>query len=247
MNHYHTVKTTPIIQIKNLHVTFDQLNVIQDVSIDFYLRDQVALIGANGAGKTTLLRIILGLIKPESGMIQTKSNLSIGYLPQVLTLGDRLFPMTVNEVIAQGLIAKKKFPRWTNKEDKQKIDSSLKQFSIQDLANKTFGLLSLGQKQMVLFARMMVQEPDIVFLDEPTSSLDVNRKDSIYDILDNLKKKRVPYVIITHDLPSFSSHIQRVIYLEHKVLFDGSYDAFCENKTFSPFIHTHAHGDHHDH
>jgi ABC-type Mn2+/Zn2+ transport system ATPase subunit len=100
---------------------------------------------------------------------------------------------------------------------------------------------------MVLFARMMVQHPDIVFLDEPTSSLDVSRKDSLYDILDNLKKKQVPYVIITHDLPSFSSHIQRVIYLEHKVLFDGSYDAFCENKTFSPFIHTHAHGDHHDH
>jgi zinc transport system ATP-binding protein len=247
MNHYHKVKTKPIIQIKNLHVTFDQLNVIQDASIDFHRRDQVALIGANGAGKTTLLRIILGLIKPESGTVQLQPNVSIGYLPQVLTLGDRLFPMTVTEVIRQGLMAKKKFPRWSNREDKRIMTNVLKQFSIEDLANQSFGLLSLGQKQMVLFARMMVQQPDIVFLDEPTSSLDVSRKDSLYDILDNLKKKQVPYVIITHDLPSFSSHIQRVIYLEHKVLFDGSYDAFCENKTFSPFIHTHAHGDHHDH
>ena len=247
MNHYHKVKTKPIIQIKNLHVTFDQLKVIQDASVDFYRRDQVALIGANGAGKTTLLRIILGLIKPESGIVQIQPNVSIGYLPQVLTLGDRLFPMTVNEVIQQGLIAKKKFPRWSNREDKTIMTTVLKQFSIEDIANQSFGLLSLGQKQMVLFARMMVQQPDIVFLDEPTSSLDVSRKDSLYDILDNLKKKQVPYVIITHDLPSFSSHIQRVIYLEHKVLFDGSYDAFCENKTFSPFIHTHAHGDHHDH
>jgi ABC-type Mn2+/Zn2+ transport system ATPase subunit len=247
MNHYHKVKTKPIIQIKNLHVTFDQLKVIQDASVDFYRRDQVALIGANGAGKTTLLRIILGLIKPESGIVQIQPNVSIGYLPQVLTLGDRLFPMTVKEVIQQGLIAKKKFPRWTNQEDSKKITTVLKQFSIEALANKAFGLLSLGQKQMVLFSRMMVQEPDIVFLDEPTSSLDVNRKDSLYDILDSLKKKQVPYVIITHDLPSFSSHIQRVIYLEHRVLFDGSYDAFCENKTFSPFIHTHAHGDQHDH
>ena len=247
MNHYHKVNTKPIIQIKNLHVTFDELNVIQDVSIDFHRHDQVALVGANGAGKTTLLRIILGLIKPESGTVQLQPDVSIGYLPQVLTLGDRLFPMTVNEVIHQGLIAKKKFPRWSNREDKRIITTVLKQFSIEDLANQSFGLLSLGQKQMVLFARMMVQQPDIVFLDEPTSSLDVSRKDSLYDILDNLKKKQVPYVIITHDLPSFSSHIQRVIYLEHKVLFDGSYGAFCENKTFSPFIHTHAHGDHHDH
>jgi zinc transport system ATP-binding protein len=247
MRQYLKVKTKPIIHIKNLSVKFDELNVIQDASIDFNIRDQVALVGANGAGKTTLLKVILGLLKPESGTIHVQPKLSIGYLPQVLTLGDRLFPMTVTEVINQGLIAKKKFPRWMNKEDQQKIASALKQFSINDLAQKAFGLLSLGQKQMVLFARMMVQEPDIVFLDEPTSSLDVNRKDSIYDILTSLKKKRVPYVIITHDLPSFSSHIQRVIYLEHKVLFDGSYDAFCENKTFSPFIHTHDHGDHHDH
>ncbi len=241
------MKSKPIIHIKNLSVKFDQFNVIQDASMDFFIRDQVALVGANGAGKTTLLKVILGLIKPESGLIQVQSKLSIGYLPQVLTLGDRLFPMTVSEVINQGLIAKKTFPRWLNKQDQQKMTSVLKQFSIEDLAQKAFGLLSLGQKQMVLFARMMVQEPDIVFLDEPTSSLDVNRRDSIYDILDSLKKNRVPYVIITHDLPSFSSHIQRVIYLEHKVLFDGSYDAFCENKTFSPFIHTHDHGDHHDH
>jgi zinc transport system ATP-binding protein len=247
MSQYQKVKNKPIIQINNLSVKFDELSVIQDASIDFNLRDQVALVGANGAGKTTLLKVILGLLKPESGTIQIQPNLSIGYLPQVLTLGDRLFPMTVSEVINQGLIAKKKFPRWMDKKDQQKIASALKQFAIEDLAYKSFGLLSLGQKQMVLFARMMVQEPDIVFLDEPTSSLDVNRKDSIYDILNSLKKKQVPYVIITHDLPSFSSHIQRVIYLEHKVLFDGSYDAFCENKTFSPFIHTHDHGDHHDH
>jgi zinc transport system ATP-binding protein len=247
MSQYQKVKNKPIIQINNLSVKFDELSVIQDASIDFNLRDQVALVGANGAGKTTLLKVILGLLKPESGTIQIQPNLSIGYLPQVLTLGDRLFPMTVSEVINQGLIAKKKFPRWMDKKDQQKSASALKQFAIEDLAYKSFGLLSLGQKQMVLFARMMVQEPDIVFLDEPTSSLDVNRKDSIYDILNSLKKKQVPYVIITHDLPSFSSHIQRVIYLEHKVLFDGSYDAFCENKTFSPFIHTHDHGDHHDH
>lgn len=247
MKHYHKVKNKPIIQIKDLLVTFDQLNVIQDASIDFHHRDQVALIGANGAGKTTLLKVILGLIKPESGTVQLQPNLSIGYLPQVLTLGDRLFPMTVTEIIHQGLVAKKQFPRWTNRDDSKKISAALKLFSIEDLANQLFGLLSLGQKQMVLFARMMVQQPDIVFLDEPTSSLDVNRKDSLYAILDNLKKNQVPYVIITHDLPSFSSHIQRVIYLEHKVLFDGSYDAFCENKTFSPFIHTHAHGDHHEH
>ena len=243
MRPLHKVKNKSLIEISNLEITFDQIKVIDQVSLAFQTGDQVALIGANGAGKTTLLRVILGLIKADAGEVKIQKNLSVGYLPQVLSLGDRLFPMTVKEVVSQGLIAKKSFPRWLNQADQKAIENTLKKFSLFPLQNHRFSLLSLGQKQMVLFARMMVQKPDIVFLDEPTSSLDVSRKDSIYDILSQLKRAKTPYVIITHDLPSFSSHIKRVIYLEHKILFDGSYDAFCQHPEFSPFIHTH--GDHH--
>ena len=240
------MKSKPLIEIQKLEINFDQVKVIDQVSLAFHPGDQVALIGANGAGKTTLLKVILGLTKADAGEVKIKKSLSIGYLPQVLSLGDRLFPMTVKEVVSQGLIAHKKFPRWLQQVDDQTIDQTLKKFSLLHLKNLRFSLLSLGQKQMVLFARMMVQKPDIVFLDEPTSSLDVNRKDSIYDILSQLKRARTPYVIITHDLPSFSTHIKRVIYLEHKILFDGTYDAFCEHPEFSPFIHTHGEH-HHDH
>jgi zinc transport system ATP-binding protein len=221
--------------------------VIKNVSIKFFPEDQVALIGANGAGKTTLLKVVLGLLKPMSGTITTQNNLSIGYLPQVLSIGDRLFPMTVKEVVSQGILAAKKFPRFLTSKDQETIINALNYFQLDAFQNHAFGLLSLGQKQMVLFARLMVQKPDIVFLDEPTSSLDVNRKDSIYQILQSLQKQKIPYIIITHDLPSFSQHIKRVVYLEHEVLFDGTYRDFCENKTFSPFIHTHHEGDHHDH
>ncbi|MEY3431212.1 MAG: hypothetical protein RIS53_110 [Bacillota bacterium] len=237
------MKSKPLIDIHNLEMTFDQVRLIDRISLAFHTGDQVALIGANGAGKTTLLKIILGLISANAGEVKIQKNLSIGYLPQVLSLGDRLFPMTVKEVVSQGVIAKKTFPRWLRQPDHQAIETVLKKFSLLPLQNLRFSLLSLGQKQMVLFARMMVQKPDIVFLDEPTSSLDVSRKDSIYAILSQLKRAHTPYVIITHDLPSFSRHIKRVIYLEHSILFDGSYDAFCEHPEFSPFIHTH--GDHH--
>ena len=246
MNRYPNLKKEPLIEIHGLNVAFENLNVIEDFSLDLFGEDRVALIGANGAGKTTLLKVILGLVKPTSGHLHIKSNLSIGYLPQVLTLGDRLFPITVKEVINQGIVASRSFPRWIRKSDQDNVNKSLQQFQIENLKHQLFGSLSLGQKQMVLFARMMVQKPTIVFLDEPTSSLDVNRRDSIYEILKNLKDLKVPYVIITHDLPSFSKHIKRVVYLERKLLFDGSYRAFCENKKFSPFIHTHG-GDHHDH
>jgi ABC-type Mn2+/Zn2+ transport system ATPase subunit len=239
------VNTKPIIAVNNLAVTFDTLSVLKNTSLSFFPHDQVALIGANGAGKTTLLRVILGLLKPSSGTITTQANVSIGYLPQVLSLGDRLFPMTVKEVVQQGMIATKRFPRLMTRQDEHKVKETLANFQLMPFQDHPFGLLSLGQKQITLFARMMMQKPEIVFLDEPTSSLDVNRKDSLFQILNQLKAQQIPYVIITHDLPSFSDHIQRVIYLEHEVLFDGTYHDFCENQTFSPFIHTH--GNHHDH
>jgi zinc transport system ATP-binding protein len=239
------MKTKTLIDIQHLHFAFDQRPVIQDVSLSFTNHDRLALVGGNGAGKTTLLKIILGLLKSEQGNIVIKENLTIGYLPQVLSLTDKLFPMTVKEVVAQGLTSQKAFPRWLSRIDHKTIETTLDSFQLTSLKHDQFGLLSLGQKQMVLFARMMMQKPDIVFLDEPTSSLDVNRKDSLYQILDDLKKKKVPYVIVTHDLPSFSDHINRVVYLEHEILFDGSYEKFCEMENISPFIHTH--GDHHDH
>ncbi|MFZ9704096.1 MAG: metal ABC transporter ATP-binding protein [Bacilli bacterium] len=239
------MKTNTLIDIQHLHFAFDQRPVIQDVSLSFTSHDRLALVGGNGAGKTTLLKIILGLVNSDQGNVVIKKNLTIGYLPQVLSLTDKLFPMTVKEVVAQGLISQKAFPRWLSRGDQKTIETMLNSFQLTSLKNDQFGLLSLGQKQMVLFARMMMQKPDIVFLDEPTSSLDVNRKDSLYQILDDLKKKKVPYVIVTHDLPSFSDHINRVVYLEHQILFDGSYKKFCEMENISPFIHTH--GDHHDH
>jgi zinc transport system ATP-binding protein len=241
------VNKKPLIQVKDLDFSFDQLAVLKKISVNFYRDDQVALIGANGAGKTTLMKLILGLLKPQMGEIIMADHLSIGYLPQVLSLGDRLFPMTVIEVVSQGLLTTKRWPRRLTPLDHQHLARQLKQFGLEELSQQRFGLLSLGQKQLVLFVRMMVQKPDVVFLDEPTSSLDVNKKDSLYGILEGLKKQHIPYVIITHDLPSFQDHIQRVIYLEHTILFDDTYRAFCENKTYSPFIHTHAGKDAHDH
>lgn len=233
------MKTKPLINIQKLEVEFDQRKVLQDVSLTFNREDQVALIGANGSGKTTLLKVILGLLTPQSGRVEIAQNLRIGYVPQVLTIADRLFPMTVKEVLIQGIISRKSFPRRLNPQDQLEYQKLVNDFELQSLQHQAYGLLSIGQKQIVLFARMMMQKPNIVFLDEPTSSLDINRRDSLYEVLRKLKKQAIPYVIITHDLPSFSRYIKRVIYLEHHVLFNGSYRDFCENKTFSPFIHTH--------
>jgi ABC-type Mn2+/Zn2+ transport system ATPase subunit len=235
-----------ILDVKNLTILFNHQRVINDISFSLYQGDQVAIIGANGAGKTTLLKAILNLIHIDQGHISIDKNRRIGYLPQVIQVGDQQFPITVFEVLMQGLLQTNKTYVFSNKSMRERVEFALKEYDLVMIQNHLFGNLSLGQKQLVLFARMMLQEPDIVFLDEPTSSLDIDRKNSLYDILNHLKKNQITYVIVTHDLPSFDAYIERVIYLEHTILFDGDFKTFCENKAFSPFIHTHDVGHHHD-
>jgi zinc transport system ATP-binding protein len=240
------VKKQPIISIENLTVSYDRERVFSQINLSIFPGDRIALIGANGSGKTTLLRTILGLKKQDEGRILRSKHLRIGYLPQVLQISDRFFPMSVEEVILQGRLALVAPFKQLTKKDKQKVNELLNAYGAEALKNKRFGYLSMGQKQLILFLRMLAQQPDIVFLDEPTSSLDVARKDSLYALLDRLKQTKTAYVIITHDLPSFDAIIDRVILLEHSILFDGDRLEFCEHPEFSPFIHSH-HGDHHDH
>jgi zinc transport system ATP-binding protein len=235
------LRNNPLISIRNLTVGFDQTPVFEQLNLTFYQGDRVALIGANGSGKTTLLKTILGLVEKSFGTVDIEKNVRIGYLPQVLQIADRQFPMSVREVIQQGLLSKRPFPRFIKNEDRIQMDIAIKKAGIEPLLDQRYGYLSMGQKQLVLFVRMLLQKPDIVFLDEPTSSLDVSRKDSIYQMLAELTTNHVAYVIITHDLPSFNETIDRVILLEHSILFDGNHREFCENKAFSPFIHAHGH------
>jgi zinc transport system ATP-binding protein len=239
-------KNKVVVDVQHLRVLFNQQAVIEDISFSLFQGDQVAIIGSNGAGKTTLLKALLNLITIDQGIITIDKELKIGYLPQVIQVGDAHFPITVDEVLSQGLLSTKQTYFFSSKHTRQRVLEALKEYDLGAIKNQIFANLSLGQKQLVLFARMMLQEPTIVFLDEPTSSLDVDRKNSLYQILNHLKKKNITYVIVTHDLPSFDAYIQRVIYLEHTILFNGDFKTFCETKEFSPFIHTHDTGKHHD-
>ena len=240
------MRKNPIITIKNLTVSYDQEPVFSKINLSIFPGDRVALIGANGSGKTTLLKTILGLKKHDEGLILRSKDIRIGYLPQVLQIADRFFPMSVEEVILQGRLAKVPSFKSLTKKDKVFVRELIQSYEVEHLTKKRFGYLSMGQKQLVLFLRMLAQQPDVVFLDEPTSSLDVARKDSLYAMLDHLKNSQTAYVIITHDLPSFDAIIDRVILLEHSILFDGDRLEFCEHPEFSPFIHTHK-GNHDEH
>lgn len=230
-----------ILDIRNLTVKYHTFTAVSNVSFSVNEQDFIAIIGANGSGKTTLIKTVLGLLNAQEGTIVTPTGVTVGYLPQHTMSLDRFFPATVDEVVGMGLLAKKRFPKILSKQEKQNINDVLHMLNIQHLTHKRIGALSGGQQQRVLLARALVSNPDVLILDEPTSALDHNMRKQFFDILSHLNTSHgVTILLVTHDIASASDYINRVIYMDQKLLFDGTFSAFCEDQQLSPFIHTHS-------
>jgi zinc transport system ATP-binding protein len=121
------------------------------------------------------------------------------------------------------------------------MEKHLEELNISELKNRRIGTLSGGQQQRALLARALMTEPEILIMDEPTSALDPSMRDTFFELLMHLNQHhKVAIILITHDIGVASEYLKRVIYLDQKVLFDGTFDAFCENDELSPYIHTHA-------
>ncbi|MFH5881732.1 MAG: metal ABC transporter ATP-binding protein [Candidatus Izemoplasmataceae bacterium] len=229
-----------LLNIHDLTVKYQAFTAIKDINIDIKKNDFVAVIGANGSGKTTLIKALLGLLPIYSGSVNFGKKIEMGYLPQNTTPPDRHFPATVEEIVAMGLLSKKSFPKRLTLKDKEKIEDILRILDITHLIKKRIGMLSGGQQQRVLLARALISGPDILILDEPTSALDQNMRTQFFDILQDLNRtKNTTIILVTHDIAFAGKYVNRVVYLNQHLVFDGSFHEFCEHHELSPFIHTH--------
>lgn len=227
-----------MIKVLNVHYIVENQIILDDINFNIKKGEFVALVGSNGAGKSTIIKAILGLKKMTDGIIEVNTKATIGYLSQTIAAQNKTFPATVNEVIESGFLQKKGI---SNKKKNIEITSVLNLFDLTDVKNQKIGLLSGGQQQRVLLARMLVSQPQLLILDEPTSSLDPNMRDYFYHLLKKLHQQGSTIILVTHDVASVGGLVDRIIYLDQKVLFDGSFKEFCETKELTPFIHTHDH------
>jgi zinc transport system ATP-binding protein len=242
--------TDPLIVAEHISFSFNGLEVIQDVSFAISPGDFIALIGPNGSGKTTLIRIILGIIKPSSGrVVLLGEELSrftqwqrIGYVPQKATHMDPYFPASVREVVAMGLLSKKRFPRLFTRQDEAVIDRALDQVDMKALKDRRIGELSGGQQQRVFIARAIVNGPDVLFLDEPTAGVDADTQARFYEMLADLNRKEgLTIVLITHDFGIITKHVNKVACLNQRLFFHGTHDEFCSSSVVQELLH----GEHH--
>jgi ABC-type Mn2+/Zn2+ transport system ATPase subunit len=192
------LRAEPIIVCEHVSVAYGRQEVLHDVSLEIPRGAFVPFIGPNGAGKTTLLRAILGLLKPRRGRILTPfGRAPPGYVPQQKSI-DPLYPVSVRQIVMMGLYPQLGWWRRPARKQRAAVEAALERLGLADHAYKRYSELSGGMKQKVLVARALVNGPEVVVMDEPTSELDQASEEDILAHLYRLSKREGKTVLLAH-------------------------------------------------
>lgn len=203
------MKPTHLFQAEQLVAGYENKTVIQDVSLTIPSHKISVIIGANGCGKSTLLKTLARLIKPASGTI-TLDGMPLGKLPSK-PLARVIGMLPQSPIVPEGisvadLVGRGRFPHqslfggWTKK-DTEAVAEAMRIMNITEFANHPIDELSGGQRQRVWIAMALAQDTDILFLDEPTTFLDITYQVEILDLLTDLNRKHgTTIVMVLHDI-----------------------------------------------
>ena len=194
-----------ILNVLNLSVEYDDNEVLSNLSFSVNRNDVLVILGPNGAGKTTLLRALLNLI-PHKGKVEWTTK-NISYLPPQEFLQRKYLPP---------LSIKDFFKFKTN--DVIEIKQRLSDVGLDEkILNEQFYALSTGQFQRMLIAWTLINNPEIILFDEPTSGIDIGGEETIYTLLHKFwKKEKLTILLITHELNIVWEHASKVLCLNKK-------------------------------
>ncbi len=249
--------TENIIEVKHVSFAYGETEVLKDITLNIHRGDYLGIVGSNGSGKTTLLKIILGLLTPSSGSVtlfgkdpaRFSDRSKIGYVPQMATHFDAKFPATVQEIALMGRYARRGLFHRITAEDRAKTRRALEQVDLSDQTDRLIGELSSGQQQRVFIARALAAEPEILFLDEPTTGVDQAAKDEFYALLKRLNQElHLTVVLITHDIEGVAYEAMHIACLDRTLFFHNSLDEYVKEtrskrvagKIIEPITHRHS-------
>lgn len=212
----------PLIELRQIsfRIKGNQIPLLENLQLEIR-NEKLGLIGPNGCGKTTLLHLLVGLLKPESGTllfenhpVETKNDLrnlrkKVGLVFQ--DSDDQLFLPTVLEDIAFGPLN-----HGTSVEESKDLSLSiLNRLQLSHLADKVVWNLSGGEKKLVSLATILVMNPQLILLDEPTNSLD---HDSREKLMQNLHELSIPLLVVSHDWDFLAQTTSQVLAIENRTL-----------------------------
>lgn len=198
-----------MLTLKNVAVGYNKKSIIEDVNFTVAPGEIVTLIGPNGSGKSTILKSVIGQIPiikgeitvDEKNLSEIKNEEKSKFISIVMTEKIKTELMTCMDVVATGRYPYTNFMGVLAKEDKEIVENALKKVSANDVADADFMKISDGQRQRVMLARALTQEPKLMVLDEPTSHLDIKYKLSMMRVIKELaKKEKIAILMSLHEL-----------------------------------------------
>jgi iron complex transport system ATP-binding protein len=193
------------ISVQNVSFAYDGRTVLRDVSLKAPSGEFTILLGKNGSGKSTLLRLLAGLLPLRGGSIEIlgkdlgtlslpERGRMIGFLPQ---FHNPVFPFTVREVVLTGRAAH--VFSLPGKRDREKADQAIAEVGLEPLRDRPYTELSGGERQLVMIARVLAQEPRVILLDEPLSHLDLANQARFLNLVKNLTGRGLTVLAVLHD------------------------------------------------
>ena len=234
-----------LIALTGINYRRHQKDILQDAALTVNRAEIVTLIGPNGAGKSTLVRIAIGLLSPDAGRVEHVPNLTIGYMPQKMSI-DPSFPLSVERFLS---LAGK---------DRDRIDECLALTATEKLRRQPLHSLSGGELQRVMLARAMYRRPQLLVLDEPVQGVDVAGQSALYRLIGKIRSDTgCGVLMVSHDLHLVMAATDRVVCLNQHVCCEGHPDHVAHDPAFLHLFgdaqvsgvahYTHHHDHNHDH
>lgn len=236
------------ISLQDVSVSYGDKEALRNASIEIPYHTFTGVIGMNGAGKSTLFKVIMGLVKPQTGKVTVcgddtrtaQKHGHVAYVPQTEQV-DWDFPISVYEVVMMGRIGTQNIFKTATPVDDEFVINALKQVRMFEFKDRQIGELSGGQKKRVFVARALAQGADILLLDEPFAGLDATSEHSLIELLISLKENGKTVILATHDLLSLPDTCDEVALIKYTVIAHGpTKEVFTKelvSQTFDGLLH----------
>lgn len=243
-----------VLEVNDLSFAYQGKPILKDVGFTVDRGDFLGIIGPNGSGKSTLVKLMLKLLIPAKGEIKIFGTdiqrfdewYRVGYVSQKANSFNGDFPATVNEIVGANLMARTGIFGRKPKDYQEKVYHALKKVGMQEYGNQLIGRLSGGQQQRVFIARVLVSDPEIMFLDEPTVGIDVKSEEALYCLLARLNEELgITIVMVTHDIGAITVHANKLVCLgEDGLVVHDIHEPMTEEKLSKLYgygVHLHGH------
>lgn len=236
-----------MIEARDIVFDYPGNRVLENITVRFGEAQFTTILGPNGAGKSTLIKILAGIMANYQGVVRYQGtnikDLSrrelakiAAYIPQEVHLS---FPFSVKEIVQMGRHPYQPFFGGDSEKDASAVEAALETIGCENLKDRIFYELSGGEKQLVLVASALAQEPSVLLLDEPAAALDIYHQIRIYHILRQLaREKNLIVIVITHQINQALNNADRIILLDQgKISMDATPGEVIESDILKSVFH----------